>query len=369
MNPYEVLEIPPDASDKDIKDAYKAMAKKWHPDKNKAPEATEKFKEISKAYTILIDPQLRQRFDQTGSVDDQQGPNEVDINEILRGMGMGMSGMAGMGGMPGGMPFPFMGGMGGIPGMPGMGGVFVNGVPMGMGGGGMNPQEMFMRRNCNIKISIQIPLIDLFNGLKKNLDYQYKDLEGGMMLKDSLDLNILKGSHDGQEILFKNKGHKFKNTRGDLIVQIKEVPHKDFSRTNGNVSDLVYNLKINLVQSICGFEMVIKNIDNSKLIIKNFENIIKNGDKKIIKDQGMPIFGQTTRGNLVIIFDVEYPDNLSSEIKNKLADAFEYDNKSKYNQANTVGNGYTLCSLDEYHEQPTETEHTENGERVQCAQQ
>ena len=121
-----------------------------------------------------------------------------------------------------------------------------------------------MRRNSNIKMTIQIPLIDLFNGLKKNLDYQYKDLEGGMMLKDSLDLDILKGSHDGQEILFRNKGHKFKSTRGDLIVQIKEIPHKDFSRTSGNVSDLVYNLKINLVQSICGFEMVIKNIAGGK---------------------------------------------------------------------------------------------------------
>jgi hypothetical protein len=45
----------------------------------------------------------------------------------------------------------------------------------------------------------------------------------------------------------------------------------------------------------------------------------------------------------------------------------EYDNKSKYNKTNT--NGYILCELDEYEEQPTETEHTESGERVQCAQQ
>jgi DnaJ-class molecular chaperone len=226
-----------------------------------------------------------------------------------------------------------------------------------------------MRRNSNIKMVMQVPLIDLFNGIKKNLDYQYKDLEGGMMLKDSIEISILKGSYDGQEILFKNKGHKFKSTRGDLMIQIKETPHKDFSRVSGSVSDLIYILKINLVQSICGFEMVIKNIDNSKLIIKNFDSIIKNGDKRVIKEQGMPIFGQTTRGNLVIVFDVEYPDNLSMEIKDKLAAAFEYDNKSKYNQPNTVGNGYTLCSLDEYEEQQTETEHTENGERVQCAQQ
>ena len=67
-----------------------------------------------------------------------------------------------MGGFPG-MMGGFPGMMGG---MPGMQTVFVNGVPMG----GMNPQEMFMRRNSNIKIQIEVPLHDTFNGLKKNLD-------------------------------------------------------------------------------------------------------------------------------------------------------------------------------------------------------
>jgi DnaJ-class molecular chaperone len=244
MNPYEVLEIPSDANEKDIKDAYKSMAKKWHPDRNKAPEATEKFKEINKAYNILIDPKLRQMYDRTGSVDEQQMP-DIDINEILRGMG----GMPFMGGMPG------MSGMPGMGGMPfGMGGVFVNGVPFGMGGGGgMNPQELFMRKNSSIKMVIQLNLIDLFNGIKKTVEYQYKNLENGSMIKDSIELNILKGSCEGQEILFKNKGHLFKNNRGDLIIQIKEINHKDFVRLSNSPSNLLYNLKISLVQSICGF--------------------------------------------------------------------------------------------------------------------
>ena len=51
--------------------------------------------------------------------------------------------------------------------------------------------------------------------------------------------------------MFPNKGHKFKDTRGNLVVRIKETPHKDFTRAN---NDLIYNLKISLVQSICGFE-------------------------------------------------------------------------------------------------------------------
>ena len=358
MNPYDILEIPREASDKDIKDAYRQLAKIWHPDKNKAPNAEEKFKEINKAYNILIDTELRKRYDQTGSVDEQNIPTEVDINEIFKGMMGGFPGM--MGGIPG-MMGGFPGMMGG---MPGMQTVFVNGVPMNAMGG-MNPQEMFMRRNSHIKIQIEISLNDTFNGLKKNLDYQYKDLESGSMIKDVLELNILKGSKDGQEIVFKNKGHKFKDSRGDLMVRIKELGHKDFTRVN---NDLVYNLKINLVQSICGFESIIKGIDGQKLIIKNFDIIIKNNDKKVIREHGMPILGKSERGNLIINFEINYPDKLTDDIKNKLAAIFEYDNKSKYNNTNTQG--YVLCELNTYDtETNTETEHTEGGERVQCAQQ
>lgn len=359
MNPYDVLEVPKDATDKDIKDAYRQLAKQWHPDKNKAPNAEEKFKEINKAYNILIDPQLRQRFDQTGSVDEQNVPTEVDINEIFKGM---MGGMGGFPGMMGGIP-GMMGGMGGFPGMMGgMPAVFVNGMPMG----GMNQQEMFMRRNSNIKIQIEISLNDTFNGLKKNIDYQYKDLENGNMIKDVLELNILKGTKDGQEIGFKNKGHKFKDSRGDLVVRVKELSHKDFTRSN---NDLIYNLKISLVQSICGFETIIKGIDGQKLIIKNFNLIIKNNDRKVVKEQGMPILGSSKRGDLIINFEITYPDVLTDDIKNKLAEIFEYDNKSKYNNTNT--SGYVLCELNTYDNDTntTETEHTEGGERVQCAQQ
>ncbi len=83
---YSTLGLSKNASDADIKSAYKKLAKQWHPDVNKSPEATEKFKEISEAYSILSDAQKRQTYDQFGSDAFSGG-----------GFGQGASGFSGAG--------------------------------------------------------------------------------------------------------------------------------------------------------------------------------------------------------------------------------------------------------------------------------
>ncbi|ORY32306.1 hypothetical protein BCR39DRAFT_523853 [Naematelia encephala] len=93
-NPYETLGVDKDAKTGDIKKAYYALAKKWHPDSNKAKGAAEKFHEIQNAYDILSDDTKRQAYDQYGAASTQEG---FDPNAFGRGGAGGFGGFQGFG--------------------------------------------------------------------------------------------------------------------------------------------------------------------------------------------------------------------------------------------------------------------------------
>ena len=92
---YEVLGVPKDASEKDIKRAYRKLAMKYHPDQSEAPDAEERFKEISEAYAVLSDPEKRKKYDQFGhaGINSQYSQEDlfrgVNFEDLLRGFGFG----------------------------------------------------------------------------------------------------------------------------------------------------------------------------------------------------------------------------------------------------------------------------------------
>ena len=91
---YEVLGVPRDADADVVKKAYRKLAIQLHPDRNKAPDAEERFKELSEAYAVLSDPQKKARYDQLGhaGIDSQYSAEDlyrnVDFEDLLRGMGL-----------------------------------------------------------------------------------------------------------------------------------------------------------------------------------------------------------------------------------------------------------------------------------------
>ena len=77
---YDILGVPRDADKKTLKDAYHRLAMKWHPDRNKAPDAEDRFKEIAKAYAVLSDPKKRARYDASG----EEGVAHFTSDDLFR---------------------------------------------------------------------------------------------------------------------------------------------------------------------------------------------------------------------------------------------------------------------------------------------
>ena len=94
---YDILGVPRDADKKTLKDAYHRLAMKWHPDRNKAPDAEDRFKEIAKAYAVLSDPKKRARYDASGEEgvahsgvelrrDARPGVGDADMDTLIVGV-------------------------------------------------------------------------------------------------------------------------------------------------------------------------------------------------------------------------------------------------------------------------------------------
>src|SRR5512137_118051 len=92
---YEVLGVSKEAGEKDIKSSYRKLAMKYHPDRSDAPDAEEKFKEITEAYAVLSDPDKRKQYDQfghsgiTGQYTQEDLFRGVNFEDLLRGFGFG----------------------------------------------------------------------------------------------------------------------------------------------------------------------------------------------------------------------------------------------------------------------------------------
>jgi len=187
-NPYKLLGVKKSASDAEIRKAYRALAKKYHPDVNKdKPHMAEKFKEISAAYTLLSDKDMKKRYD-SGQVDGS-GQQQNPFGGGRSPFGTGFGGMGGMGGGRGAS----MGGQ------DDMAELFSSLFGMNMGGmqGGMQQRRRPPQKGADIRYKVSLPFIDSITGGTKKLS-------GGLTVK------IPKGVDEGQvlRVIGKGKGAK-----------------------------------------------------------------------------------------------------------------------------------------------------------------
>lgn len=365
---YEVLGVGKDASEDEIKKAYRKIAIKYHPDRNPGnKEAEEKFKEAAEAYDVLHDPQKRQQYDQFGFNGPAGGGfggfngGSMNMDDIFSMFGDIFGGRAGFG---------------------------------GFGGGQRRPQQY---RGSDLRLKVRLSLNDVANGVTKKFKVR-KDVvcshchgsgaesvsaaetcptchgsgvvmhttqsffgmvqtqgvcptcDGeGKVIKNKchncggsgivkgeevVEINIPAGVAEGMVVNIPGKGNagKHNGINGDIQVYIEEEPNDTFVRDGNN---LIYNLLLDFPTAALGGEVEIPTIEGTKLKVK-IENGTQPSKTLRLKGKGLPAVQGYGRGigDLVVNISVYVPKTLSKDEKEALlklrnSDNFKGDSETK----------------------------------------
>jgi len=312
-NYYKTLGVERTASSEQIKKAYRKLAMKWHPDRNKEnkAEAEAKFKEIGEAYSVLSDDTKRKQYDLHGSdglnSSSFSGGNHFTFNnaEDLFKQFFGdntplFDGMFGNGSAMGGMGS--MGGMGGLPNMANMGFAF-----------GDNPRQP--RQGQTVQHKFFLSLEELYTGTTKSMKVSRKRLnaDGRTTKQESkvLKIDVKRGWKSGTKITFPREGDELPGViPADIQFIVGEKPHSVFQR-DGN--DLVIKQRVSLKDALLGALIVsVQTLDKRQLQIP-INKIVSPGYVHRVRGEGMPISktGGATKGDLLIRFQIVFPKQLS----------------------------------------------------------
>ena len=338
---YEILGIRENADQESIKRAYRSMAKKFHPDRNKEPGAEEKFKKITEAYDNIGDPTKRREYDNKRNFKDHffggfenfnhwnqkdpfashynpgfsQDPKgghisitlKVTLNDVLNGVEKKIKlkrdkkcKSCEATGAEGGGSFQTCGNCNGT------------------GQITINKTNGFVQIN-----SVTVCNVCRGNG-KTILEYCMSCLGKGLIAEeDVIDINIPAGSSDGMQFVVTNKGNDGKGNGlpGDLYVKISEIEDENFVRRG---IDLISAKQITFIDAVLGTNIDVEMPDGEEL-----KAIISPGTipGTILKfsQKGIPNMGYGGRGDFLVEINVKIPSDLNKEEIRFLEELREYD--------------------------------------------
>ena len=277
-DPYATLGVARGANEKDIKSAYRKLAKELHPDRNKDnPKAAERFSEVTRAYDLLSDKDKRAQFD--------RGEIDVDGNPTGFGGGFGQRG-GGQGGFGGG-GFSSEGiDLGDI-----FGGMF--GGRSGGQGGGFGGRGRAAPRGANVQYRLAVSLPDA-----ATLAAQRVTLGDGK----TIDIKLPAGVEDGTQMRLAGKGDQGPGGAGDAIVTINLEPHPFFKRDGDNIR---LDLPVSLDEAVVGAKIKVPTVEGAVMLTVAPGS--SSGKTLRIKGRGFTR-KDGTRGDQLVTLEIALPE-------------------------------------------------------------
>jgi molecular chaperone DnaJ len=316
-NCYDILGIPKNASDKDIKQAYRRLARKYHPDVNPGnKDAESKFKEINGAFEVLSDNEKRKKYDKYGDkwqyadqIEQAQQQQQAQYRQYSTGDGTG---------------FHFGGDIGG------MDSIFDEIFGAGRGRG--FSRRVQQRQGEDLESNVEVTLEEAFSGTHRNIDLQGQEPcsackgtgriqnlacsvcrgAGAILKTNRLEVKIPAGVATGSRVRIAGKGQPGYNggTPGDLFLNITVRPHTVFERQG---DDLLTNIPVPLTTAVLGGEVQVPTL-KGKLALK-IPPETQNGRVFRLTGQGMPSLKKGGNGDILAKVNVTLPTKLTEKEK------------------------------------------------------
>lgn len=276
---YAILGVDRNASEKDIKSAYRKLARKHHPDVNPGNKsAEEKFKEVSEAYEVLSDKEKRSRYDQFGQHWEQAGQPGAG-GPMWDSFNFDYGGPAGQGQADyGGEGFSDF---------------FQMLFGQGPGRGAAGSRRHAPPRGHHIEAEMEVSLEDAFHGAKKSFSLGGRKME----------VTIPKGVKDSQKIRLASQGEEGPAGRGDLLIKIKVRTHRVYERRD---DDLYVDVDVDYVAAALGGEVQVPTLTGR--VTMKVPGGTSGGRVFRLPGQGMPKLKDSGRGNLYAKVRVTIPE-------------------------------------------------------------
>lgn len=341
---YEVLGIDKNADQDTIKKAYRTLAKKYHPDINKAPDAVDKFKEVQEAYEILSDESKKSLYDRYGhaGVDPQAAGgfgggaggfnfSDFDVGDIFSSFfgGRGGNNARRNSPMQGDdkylqMEISFLDAAFGVKKV----------ISLSVdekcsdcsGTGAKSGSDYETCSQCNGSGTVRVQQRTMFgvfesattcpkcNGKGKVIKNKCETChgEGYVHKKVNVDVNIPAGINSGQQLRIAGKGERGINggQNGDLYIEIIVAPHKHFTR---KANDIYVTVPISYIDATLGCKLDVPTIHGDVTI--DVPAGIQNGQQLRIKGKGIKDLRSNSLGDEYVILDIKVPTKLNKEEK------------------------------------------------------